>query len=108
MKMLMLIGFFLMTVSYWFLSIFEKLVPFLLILALSSVGAGLVMPCVNSLITGSVGKDRRGFVSSLYGSIRFLSVAIGLPVFARMMDWSRTAMFLSIASLDRKSVVEGK
>src|SRR5690625_5322080 len=57
------------------------------------------MPCVNSLITGSVGKDRRGFVSSLYGSIRFLSVAIGPPVFARLMDWSRTGMFLSIASL---------
>lgn len=99
MKKLMLIGFLLMTVSYSVLVKFEKLVPFILILALSSVGAGLVMPCVNSLITGAVGKERRGFVSSLYGSVRFLSVAIGPPVFARLMDWSRTGMFLSIAIL---------
>lgn len=99
MKLLMLIGFVLMTVSYSLLIFFEKLVPFLLILALSSVGAGLVMPCVNSLITGAVGKDRRGFVSSLYGSVRFLSVAIGPPIFARLMDWSRSGMFLSIAIL---------
>src|SRR5699024_8886492 len=99
MKKLMIIGFLLMAVSYGVLVMFEKLVPFLLILALSSVGAGLVMPCVNSLIIGAVGKERRGFVSSLYGSIRFLSVAIGPPIFARLMDWSRTGMFLSISIL---------
>ena len=67
MKKLMLIGFSFMTISYGFLALFEKLVPFLAILALSSVGAGLILPCVNSLITGSVGKERRGFVTSLYG-----------------------------------------
>ncbi|MEI3607193.1 MFS transporter [Pseudogracilibacillus sp. SE30717A] len=99
MKLLMIIGFLLMTVSYGLLVFFEKLVPFLLVLALSSVGAGMVMPCVNSLITGAVGKERRGFVSSLYGSIRFLSVAIGPPIFSRLMDWSRSGMFLSIAIL---------
>src|SRR5699024_6759097 len=66
---------------------------------LSSVGAGLILPCVNSLITGSVGKKRRGFVISLYGSVRFIGVAIGPPVFARLMDWSRTGMFVSIAGL---------
>ncbi len=99
MKKLMLIGFSLMTISYALLALFEKLVPFLAILALSSVGAGLILPCVNSLITGSVGKERRGFVTSLYGSVRFIGVAIGPPVFARLMDWSRTGMFLSIAIL---------
>lgn len=99
MKKLMLIGFSFMTISYGFLALFEKLVPFLAILALSSVGAGLILPCVNSLITGSVGKERRGFVTSLYGSVRFIGVAIGPPIFARLMDWSRTGMFLSIAIL---------
>ncbi|MEI3612282.1 MFS transporter [Pseudogracilibacillus sp. SO30301A] len=99
MKKLMLIGFSFMTISYGFLVLFEKLVPFLAILALSSVGAGLILPCVNSLITGSVGKERRGFVTSLYGSVRFIGVAIGPPIFARLMDWSRTGMFLSIAIL---------
>src|SRR5699024_4700857 len=64
MKTIMIIGFLLMTLSYGTLIFFEKLIPFLGILAFSSVGAGLVLPCVNSLITGSVSKDQRGFVSS--------------------------------------------
>jgi ACDE family multidrug resistance protein len=99
MKKLMILGFLFMTISFGLLTMFEKLIPFLLILAISSVGAGLILPCVNSLITGAVGKERRGFVSSLYGSFRFLSVAIGPPIFARLMDWSRVGMFLSISIL---------
>lgn len=99
MKKLMLLGFSFMTISFALLTLFEKLVSFLAILALSSIGAGLILPCVNSLITGSVGKERRGFVTSLYGSVRFIGVAIGPPIFARLMDWSRTGMFLSIAIL---------
>lgn len=99
MKKLMVIGFSLMTISYGLLVLFDKLIPFLAVLAISSVGAGLILPCVNSFITGSVGKERRGFVTSLYGSVRFLGVAIGPPVFARLQDWSKTGMFLSIAIL---------
>lgn len=99
MKKLMLLGFSFMTISFALLTLFEKLVSFLAILALSSIGAGLILPCVNSLITGSVGKERRGFVTSLYGSVRFIGVAVGPPIFARLMDWSRTGMFLSIAIL---------
>ncbi|HLQ97473.1 MAG TPA: MFS transporter, partial [Candidatus Dormibacteraeota bacterium] len=72
MKLMMLIGFGLMTLSYGLLVFFDKLFPFLAILSISSIGAGLTLPCVNSLITGSVGKERRGFVTSLYGSVRFI------------------------------------
>src|SRR5699024_3780355 len=99
MKLMKLIGFGLMTLSYGLLVFFDKLFPFLAILSISSIGAGLILPCVNSLITGSVGKERRGFVTSLYGSVRFIGVAIGPPVFARLMDWSKDGMFLSIAAL---------
>ncbi|WP_164670383.1 MFS transporter [Virgibacillus doumboii] len=97
MKKIAVIGFILMTISYASLVFFEKLVPFLLVLGISSVGAGLILPCVNSIITGAVGKERRGFVSSLYGSVRFLGVAAGPPVFSHLMEWSRTGMFLSLA-----------
>src|SRR5699024_10282726 len=98
MKQLMVLGFMCMTLSYGLLIFIKKLIPFLLVLALSSVGAGFILPCVNSLITGSVDKEKRGFVSSLYGSVRFIGVAIGPPIFARLMDWSRSGMFISIAS----------
>ncbi|MFD1040198.1 MFS transporter [Virgibacillus byunsanensis] len=98
MKRIVVIGFVLMTISYGTLVFFEKLIPFLIVLAISSVGAGLILPCVNSIITGAVGKERRGFVTSLYGSVRFLGVAVGPPIFSRLMDWSRNGMFLSIAA----------
>ncbi len=97
MKKLIVLGFILMTVSYALLTFFDNLIPFISVLVISSLGTGLILPCVNSFITGAVGKEKRGFVTSLYGSVRFLGVAIGPPVFGRLMEWSRTGMFMSIA-----------
>ncbi len=99
MKTLIILGLLLMTASFSCLVLFTKLVPFFSVLVISSIGTGLVLPCINSFITGSVPADRRGFVTSLYGSVRFLGVAIGPPIFSTLMDWSRTGMFLTNAGL---------
>lgn len=99
MKALIVIGLFLMTLSFSALVFFERLVPFFAVLVISSIGTGLALPCINSFITGSVPSDRRGFVTSLYGSVRFLGVAIGPPVYSALMVWSRTGMFLATAGL---------
>jgi MFS transporter, ACDE family, multidrug resistance protein len=99
MKTLIILGLLLMTTSFASLIFFKKLVPFFAVLAVSSIGTGLVLPCINSFITGSVPTDRRGFVTSLYGSVRFLGVAIGPPVFGSLMAWSRSGMFLITAGL---------
>jgi ACDE family multidrug resistance protein len=99
MKKVIIFGFLLMTLSFTTLVFFTRLVPFIGILAISSIGTGLVLPCLNSLITGSVGAERRGFVTSLYGSVRFLGVAAGPPIFEALMNWSRTGMFLATAGL---------
>jgi MFS transporter, ACDE family, multidrug resistance protein len=99
MKTLIIIGLLLMTTSFASLIFFKNLVPFFAVLSVSSIGTGLVLPCINSFITGSVPTDRRGFVTSLYGSVRFLGVAIGPPVFGSLMAWSRSGMFLVTAGL---------
>lgn len=99
MKTFIIVGLLLMTVSFSLLIFFTKLVPFFSVLIISSIGTGLVLPCINSLITGSVPSDRRGFVTSLYGSVRFLGVAIGPPIFSALIEWSRTGMFLITAGL---------
>ncbi|MEH7333148.1 MFS transporter [Neobacillus drentensis] len=99
MKSLIILGLLLMTASFSTLILFHKLVPFFAVLVISSIGTGLVLPCINSFITGSVPADRRGFVTSLYGSVRFLGVAIGPPIFSKLMEWSRTGMFLTTAGL---------
>jgi ACDE family multidrug resistance protein len=99
MKALIVLGCLLMTASFACLVFFTKLVPFFAVLVVSSIGTGLVLPCINSFITGSVPTDRRGFVTSLYGSVRFFGVAIGPPVYSALMAWSRTGMFLATAGL---------
>jgi len=97
MKKLIVLGFALMTISYGTLSFVSSLPFFIAVLALSSLGTGFILPCINSFITGAVGKERRGFVTSLYGSVRFLGVAIGPPLFGFLMGWSKVGMFLSLA-----------
>ncbi len=99
MKRLIIFGLLFMTISFATLTLVKNLIPFFSILIISSIGTGLVLPCLNSLITGSVGKARRGFVTSLYGSVRFLGVAAGPPIYGWLMGISRTWMFLSTASL---------
>ncbi|MFC3883567.1 MFS transporter [Bacillus songklensis] len=99
MKRLIVLGLIFMTISYATLSFFSKWIPFISILALSSIGTGLVLPCINTFITNAVGKERRGIVTALYSSVRFLGVAIGPPIFGRLMDWSKMGMFMSIAAL---------
>src|SRR5699024_9802615 len=47
MKKLMLIGLVFMTISFAGLVLFKKLALFLAVLAVSSIGAGLILPCVN-------------------------------------------------------------
>jgi ACDE family multidrug resistance protein len=99
MKKLIITGLMLMTASFATLVFFTNLYAFIGILLFSSLGTGLVLPCLNSLITGAVSKSRRGFVTSIYGSVRFLGVALGPPAFGWLMDWSRTGMFLVTAAL---------
>lgn len=63
------------------------------LLVLIGIGSGLVLPSLNTLITSAVGSEERGIVTSLYGSVRFLGVAIGPPVFGVLAD-QRLLLFL--------------
>ncbi|MBB6446654.1 MFS transporter [Bacillus benzoevorans] len=99
MKTLIILGLIFMTTSFACLIFVKGLIPFFAVLVISSIGTGLTLPCINSFITGSVSKDKRGFVTSLYGSVRFLGVAIGPPIYGTLMAWSRTGMFLVTGGL---------
>jgi ACDE family multidrug resistance protein len=73
-----------------------------LLVGLMSVGAagtGLILPSLNMLITSAVAKENRGIVTSFYGSVRFLGVAFGPPVFTWLLGISTSAMFLTVAAL---------
>ncbi|PRR73916.1 MFS transporter [Neomoorella humiferrea] len=61
------------------------------------IGTGVVLPSVNTLIT-SISSKERGGITCLYGSMRFLGVALGPPVFGLALTW-RMPLFLGAALL---------
>ncbi|MDP4097726.1 MFS transporter [Paenibacillus sp. P96] len=69
------------------------------LLTLGSIGTGLLLPCLNTMITGSVEKNQRGMITSLYNSLRFLGVAFGPPLFGWLMGISHAAVFGTVAVL---------
>ena len=46
-------------------------------ITISFGGLGLMLPVINTFITGSVSETERGFIVSIYGAVRFGGVALG-------------------------------
>ncbi|MFE5319105.1 MFS transporter [Paenibacillus sp. NPDC056579] len=101
MRWLMNIGMTLMVISLGTCIFFlgKNLYVLIGLLTLSSIGTGLLLPCLNTMITGSVEKEERGMITSIYNSLRFLGVAFGPPLFSWMMDMSHQIVFITVTIL---------
>lgn len=101
MRWLMNIGLALMTVALGLCIFFfnKNIYLFIGLLTLSSIGTGLLLPCLNTMITGSVQREQRGMITSIYSSLRFLGVAAGPPLFGWMMEKSHQTVFISVTAL---------
>lgn len=100
MRWLMNIGLVAMTVSLAAtIFAFKNIYVFIGLLTISSIGTGLLLPCLNTIITGAVQKSERGMITSLYNSLRFLGVAAGPPLFGWMMDKSDRIVFITVSAL---------
>ncbi|KRE34950.1 MFS transporter [Paenibacillus sp. Soil522] len=100
MRWLMNIGLISMTISLAAaIFFFKNIYLFIGLLTISSIGTGLLLPCLNTMITGAVQKSERGMITSLYNSLRFLGVAAGPPLFGWMMDKSDQIVFISVSAL---------
>ena len=71
----------------------ENIYIFITALVIGGIGGGLVLTCLNTIITSSVVMEERGMITSLYGAVRFFGVAIGPPVFGLLMEISNLATF---------------
>lgn len=99
MRLFVIVGMFLLCASY-VSAVFVKGAYVLIgILVIGSVGTGMILPCLNSMIVGAVKKSERGMITSLYNGVRFVGVAVGPPLFTWLLDISRSVMFFSIAGL---------
>ncbi len=67
------------------------------VMSATGIGAGLILPCLNTLITSSSSIQERGMITSLYGAVRFFGVAAGPPVFGLLDNYGRYIMFWSSA-----------
>ncbi|GAB6157347.1 MFS transporter [Desulfotomaculum varum] len=99
MKWLVVTGLGLMAASLLTLPVFNNIYAFFGGISLAGIGTGLVLPCLNTLITGSTDKDERGLVTSLYGGVRFLGVAAGPPLFGWLVGIGQHVMFWTAAGL---------
>lgn len=101
MRWLMNIGLMLSTVSLGLTLVWNKehLIVFMTLITLSSVGTGLLLPCLNTMITGAVEKSQRGMITSLYNSLRFLGVAAGPPLIGALMENNETIVFIMLSAL---------
>ncbi|MGM7720454.1 MFS transporter [Metabacillus sp. Hm71] len=104
-RRVMVIGLILLTSSMVAVSFLEQIVPMVGLLTLGSIGTGLLLPCLNTLITGAVNKAERGMITSLYGSVRFLGVAFGPPLFSWLMKISHQTVFFSMAGLSLLTLI---
>ena len=72
----------------------QQLTAYLILFSIIGIGTGLVLPAVNTLVTSSTKSEQRGIVTSVYGSARFIGVALGPPAFSFMEGLSLPTMYL--------------
>ncbi|MFZ5649985.1 MAG: MFS transporter [Bacillota bacterium] len=100
MKWLVFAGMVLISASLAVLGVFNRNTwLFFAAISVAGIGTGLALPCLNTIITSSTEAQRRGLVTSLYGSVRFFGVAIGPPLFSLLMGYGRPVMFWTAAAL---------
>lgn len=82
-----------------------QLVPFVLVTAAVGLGIGLMLPPLNTLITGATASDERGLVTCLYGTVRFFGVALGPPVFGLVQGMGILRSFWGAAAISALALV---
>ncbi|MCL2337000.1 MAG: MFS transporter [Firmicutes bacterium] len=99
LKWLAVTGLGLIALSLTALIFFQNIYFFFAAISITGVGTGLLLPCLNTIITGSVAAAERGLITAVYGSVRFLGVAAGPPFFGYLMEQSNTYMYIAGGAL---------
>lgn len=95
MKLLVVIGSFIVAGSFVALSFFENIYFYFACVIFMGIGSGLTLPCLNTMITSAVTMARRGAITALYGGVRFIGVALGPPIFGALANYGKVVLFLS-------------
>ncbi|WP_054956417.1 MFS transporter [Paenibacillus dakarensis] len=69
------------------------------LMTLGSIGIGLALPCMDTLLTEGIEKQQRGMISSLYSSMRFIGVSLGPPAVSLLLKAHHWVLFSVLASV---------
>jgi ACDE family multidrug resistance protein len=72
----------------------QSVIAFVGLATLIALGIGMLLPPLNTLITSATGPQERGFVTCLYGTVRFFGVAAGPPIFGLLSTHHLGLMFI--------------
>lgn len=95
MKKLVIAGLGIITLTLGLLPFFKNPWMDVAVMSVTGIGVGLILPCLNTLITSSSSIQERGMVTSLYGGVRFFGVAAGPPLFGFLDNYGKLLMFWS-------------
>ncbi len=68
-------------------------------ISLMGFGGGFVLPTLTLLFTSATEPGERGMITSLYGGVRFIGVALGPPTFGWLLKQGTAPLFLTAAGL---------
>jgi MFS transporter, ACDE family, multidrug resistance protein len=69
------------------------------LLVLGGAGIGVVLPCLDAMITEGIDKKQRGTVTSLYSSMRFIGVSAGPPAVSLLSGAGHRTVFFTLAGV---------
>lgn len=106
MKWLVFSGNIIIGVPLLFITKGTGLVMLTTLLSISSLGIGISLPSLDTLISAGVEKGIRGTITSIYSSMRFLGVALGPPIVA-LMEGNMRTLYITLAILSGAAAVIG-
>lgn len=68
-------------------------------MTLGGIGIGMVLPCMDTLLTEGVEKEQRGTITALYSSMRFIGVSLGPPVVSLLLGANHWVLFGTLAAV---------
>lgn len=105
MKWSGVIGMLLSTGSLFGIGFFNNIYFVIGCLIVCGAGIGIVLPCLDTLITEGIEKEERGTITSFYSSTRFIGVSIGPPVISLLLKTSHMILFFVIAGVSLVAAV---
>ncbi|WP_275259454.1 MFS transporter [Bacillus kwashiorkori] len=85
MKRIIFFGLVMLAIAVFFLSFTKNLWLSISLFVFVGIGIGIGLPCLDALITQGIEKEKRGTITSLYSSMRFIGVALGPPILAILL-----------------------